>query len=221
MKFKHIGVLIFISSLIFSCNNSSNGKKGNTDSLNNIDSLKVKTYERNRIDPIRDSVLLSYTKEIIADFKNKKYDSLIKFMDPNKGIRFSPYTFVDTLKDQILLPATILDWKDKKNQPLIIWGIADASGEAINLTLDDYVKKYVYDVDFLKADSIVANRFIGAGTMQNNIFDIYPDAVFTESYFKGKNKNTENLDWRSLRLIFEKTNEKYFLIGIVHDEWTI
>ncbi len=221
MNSKAVGLLYFIAFLTFSCNNSGKGKNENKDSLNNNDSLKVKIYERNINDPVRDSILLTCTKHIVTYFKNRNYDSLIKFLDTKKGLLFSPYTFIDTSKYHTITSSDMYQWMDSKKQPKINWGVADASGDPISLTPNEYVKKYVNDVDFLKADSIVTNRFIGSGTMQNNILDIYPDCVFTESFYKGSKKNTENLDWRSLRLIFEKSDGQYYLIAVVHDEWTM
>jgi (p)ppGpp synthase/HD superfamily hydrolase len=29
------------------------------------------------------------------------------------------------------------------------------------------------------------------------------------------------MDWRSLRLVFEKKNDIWYLVGIIHDQWTI
>jgi UDP-N-acetyl-2-amino-2-deoxyglucuronate dehydrogenase len=31
----------------------------------------------------------------------------------------------------------------------------------------------------------------------------------------------EGMDWRSLRLVFEKKNDIWYLVGIIHDQWTI
>lgn len=28
-------------------------------------------------------------------------------------------------------------------------------------------------------------------------------------------------DWRALRLVFELVDGRYYLVGIIHDEWTI
>ncbi len=29
------------------------------------------------------------------------------------------------------------------------------------------------------------------------------------------------MDWCSLRLVFEKWGAQYYLVGVVHDQWTI
>jgi (p)ppGpp synthase/HD superfamily hydrolase len=29
------------------------------------------------------------------------------------------------------------------------------------------------------------------------------------------------MDWRSLRLVFEKKDDIWYIVGIIHDQWTI
>ena len=104
---------------------------------------------------------------------------------------------------------------------MIQWGENDASGDPIKMTLDQFIKQYVYDADYLKADSLKVNQFIGGGNTRNNLLTIYPDCHFTESYFKGFDKKYEGMDWSSLRLVFKRSGDKYFLVAIVHDQWSI
>jgi hypothetical protein len=41
-----------------------------------------------------------------------------------------------------------------------------------------------------------------------------------EYHFTGFEPDYGGLDWRSLRLVFMQDGDEWFLIGIVHDEWT-
>jgi hypothetical protein len=54
----------------------------------------------------------------------------------------------------------------------------------------------------------------------NNLKAIYPKGDFTENYIKGSEANAE-MDWKSLRLVFEELHGKYFLVAVVNDQWTI
>lgn len=212
---------VALAFTLFACKNSGKGKKTDADSLLTTDSLNSGMNERDKVDPVRDSILLAMTKNIMTDLKNRNLDSLVAMVDPQRGIRFSPHAFVDTSKDQVIHPSTLLNWKDKKKQTLIQWGENDATGDPIRLTLDRYIKQYVYDADYLKADSLKVNQFIGGGNTRNNLLTIYPDCHFTESYFKGFDKKYEGMDWSSLRLVFKRSGDKYFLVAIVHDQWSI
>ena len=41
-----------------------------------------------------------------------------------------------------------------------------------------------------------------------------------EYHFKGMDAQQGGMDWRSLRLVLEAHNGAWYLVGIVHDEWT-
>ena len=62
---------------------------------------------------------------------------------------------------------------------------------------------------------------IGKGNTLNNIAQVYPNGEFVEFHFTGFDTQYEGMDWTSLRLVFEENNGTWFLIGIVHDQWTI
>jgi hypothetical protein len=107
---------------------------------------------------------------------------------------------------------------DKK---VYTWGIYDGSGLPINLTSAEYYNKFIYDVDFINAPEISYNRIIGKGSTINNAFEVYPNTIIVEYHFSGFDPKYEGMDWRSLRLVFEEKDIVWYLIGIIHDQWTI
>ncbi len=109
----------------------------------------------------------------------------------------------------------------KSDQDMIVWGEFDGTGDPIKMTLHNYIQRFVYDVDFAKPETRRVNEFIGSGNSLNNLDSVYKNCDFTESHFSGFEKKYEGHDWRTLRLVFKERNGKYFLVGIVHDEWTI
>jgi hypothetical protein len=189
------------------------------DSLTNrIDSTIT---DKDVVDPLRDSILLDHTRKIISAFKNVNYDSISMFIHPEDGVRFSPYSVISIKKDVLVKAEDVKGWKDKKKQAKLEWGSFDGNDKPINLTPDEYVKRFVYDVNFLKADSIKINEFIGSGNTLNNLTEVYPGSSFVEYYYPGDNKKNAAHNWRSLRLVYKFKSGKYFLVGVVHDEWTI
>ena len=42
-----------------------------------------------------------------------------------------------------------------------------------------------------------------------------------EYHFPGIDPKFEGMDWRSLRLVFEQKNCTWYLVGIIHAQWTI
>ena len=79
----------------------------------------------------------------------------------------------------------------------------------------------MYDADFLNAPEISLNKTVSKGNSLNNIDSVYKNCVYTEFYFPGFDKKYEGMDWKSLKLVFKKANNNFYLIAIVHDQWTI
>jgi len=102
------------------------------------------------------------------------------------------------------------------------WGTyLDGSGTPIELKFKDYYPLFVYSADFANPDQKAFNQSIGQGNTINNLTAYYPGAEFVEYHFTGFDPQLEGKDWQSLRLVFLIQNGKYYLIGIVHDQWTI
>lgn len=168
----------------------------------------------------KDSVLLHLTQDILIALKNKNYSALAEFIDPVSGVRFSPYGFVDTIRNVIFSKEQFAEQAGSSKQDKIVWGYFDGSGDTINMTLNEYIAKFVYDVDFSKPETRKINEFIGHGNSLNNLLAVYKNCDFTESHFSGFEKKYEGMDWRSLRLVFKERDGKFFLVGVVHDQWT-
>ena len=210
--------LLLVLTIIFfdvACKNKS-GKKQDEPVIPTIsaaDSVLIKQQ--------KDSTLLSLTKDVLTVIKNKNYDSLALFIHLVEGVRFSPDAFIDTPAHKIFTAAAFKKEATAKKQQKFTWGEYDGSGDPISLTIDEYFKKFVYDVDFLTPETRKVNEFIGGSNSQNNLLTVYDSCDFTESHFSGFDKKMDGMDWRSIRLVFKMKDGKYFLVGIIHDEWTI
>jgi len=208
----------FISLAILSCNNSGSKKDVKEDSLVHADTL-INPLDVD--DPVRDSTLLALNKDVLTAFKNKQYDSLSLLIHPEEGVLFSPYGYVDTASNVVIKAETMKTWADKKKQVKMVWGWYDGDDEEIKLTMNEYVKLFVYDVDFLKPDSIKVDELVAGEHVLKMLRDFFPGCHIVESHFAGFDKKQEGMDWRNLRLVFKLKDGKYYLIGVVHDEWVI
>jgi hypothetical protein len=170
---------------------------------------------------LNDSMAVPISREILTAVKNKDYSKVASFIEPLKGVRFSPYGYVDTVHDKIFTASEFLNFATNKKATKFTWGTYDGSGDKMILTVDEYFKKFVYDADFLNAPETSLNKTLGKGNSLNNIDSIYKNCVYTEFYFPGFDKKYEGMDWRNLKLAFRKENNKLYLVAIVHDQWTI
>lgn len=212
MKYFLKPLLAITSALIIiSC-----GVMNSSESVNSVQTVAKADIEPEIEPEIDDTVAVkTLTKEILTSLKNNEYESLAEYFHPDLGVRFSPYAFIEPGKDVQLKAGEFKEAIQSNKQ--FTWGNAHGSGNAIELTIPEYFKKYVYNADFLNAEKKSVNKMIGAGNSLNNLEKIYPDAIFTESYDPGKHAKA----WTTLRLVFKKEAEKFYLIGIVHDQWTI
>jgi hypothetical protein len=167
----------------------------------------------------KDSIILSISKELLEIFKNKDYSELTRYIHPEMGVRFSPYAYIDTTSDQTFTNSTYNS--AVKSTKKRIWGSFDGTGEPIRMKFKEYFKRFVYDVDFLNAEKTTLNTKSSHGSDLDNLNDIYPGSIYTESYFSGFDEKYGGMDWRALRLVYKEYEGKYYLVGIIHDEWTI
>lgn len=156
---------------------------------------------------------------VVDALQRKDAAKLASLAHPAKGVRFSAYPYVRTDTDQVLAAADLATaFSDPKVR---LWGITDGKGDDIRLTYAKYQAQYVYDVDFAKAPDVAYNRAIGTGNSMDNSATAYPDAVMVEFHYPGFDPQYGGMDWRSLRLFFEQKDGTWYLVGIVHGQWTI
>ncbi len=216
---KYLKYSLFVAALVVlvaSCIDNAKQEEVKTDSLP-TDSISIPKQEPS---VPNDSILIVLTKKVLTAIKNKNYIQLDEIIHPVIGIRLSPYGYIDTSKAIQLTREKFLSLVNNKKQKLN-WGSYDGSGETILLTLEGYFKEFVYDVDFVNPEKLATNKMIGLGNSLNNLESIYPGLPFTESHFSGFDKKYEGMDWRSIRLVFKKEGDNYYLVAIIHDQWTI
>lgn len=163
--------------------------------------------------------LLSTVVEVVNLLKNEDMTNLSTHIHPSKGVRFSPYGYIDLQTSQLFnvsqVSALMTDTQ------IYTWGNYDGIGDPIELTFNDYYDKFIYDEDFANPHMIGNNHTIGTGNTINNIEEVFTNGVFVEFHFTGFDAQYEGMDWKSLRLVFEEDNGTWYLVGIVHDQWTI
>jgi hypothetical protein len=153
----------------------------------------------------------------IAAIDNRDMTILASYVHPQMGLRFSPYAFVSDT--DLVFPA------DKiagllTDSTVYTWGMYSGSGASIDRTFADFFSQFIYDEDFDNAPQISLNNRLGVSTSLDNIFEFYTSSMFVEFHFPGFDPQYESMDWRSLRLVFTQYNSAWYLVGIIHDQWT-
>jgi len=166
------------------------------------------------------NTLVSEAFEVMELIKNQDAAGLNLKVSPTRGLGFSPYQYVDTNEHIVF---------DQNNQiPNMFtdttaydWGEYDGSGEDISGEFASYYNEFVYDEEYINPHILGINTIVSSGNMINNIEDIYPNDEYVEFYFEGFDPQYAGMDWSSLTLVFEEVNGTYYLIEIVHGNWTI
>jgi hypothetical protein len=168
--------------------------------------------------PTQPLTLEETAAQVIQALAQKDMTAAAEFVHPEMGVRFSPYAYVRE-EHQVFMPDEIASLEG--SEETYLWGQYDGSGEPIELTFDDYYEKFVYSADFANPEDMAVNARIGQGNTINNIQDFYPDSSYVEYYFSGFEEQYGGMDWESLRLVFVQEDGAWYLVGVVHDEWTI
>jgi len=157
-------------------------------------------------------------KYILNLIKNRNFKELSKYVHPVKGIRFSPYTCVSN-RDLIFNASQVANFGSDKTK--YIWGIFDGSGFDIEYTPAEYFDDFVYDKDFINCGKVSYDMTQGKGNTVDNISKLSPNSFITVEYKYPGDAKSYFMDWANLRIVFQKYNNKWYLTGIIHEEWTI
>lgn len=156
---------------------------------------------------------------VLLQLKNQDMQSLAPYVHPTKGVRFSPYGYVHLDTDLIF---TAQQFEQLMGDPTIYhWGTLDGSGDPIDMSFSQYYERFVYDRDYANAEQTSVNQRLGHGNTIDNSTDVYPNATIVEYHFSGFDPQYNGMDWRSLRIVLEEESGQWFVVGIIHDEWTI
>ena len=165
-----------------------------------------------------EEVVPNLASQAVLALKNRDMQALAALVHPVAGLRFTPYAYVQP--SNLVLPAHQLP-NVFEDATVYHWGVYDGSGEPMDLTFAQYYANFVYDQDYAQAEEVSHNQRLGTGNSIDNSREFYPGAFVVEYYFSGFEPQYAGMDWRSLRLVFQKHEGTWYLVGIIHDEWTI
>lgn len=174
------------------------------------------TQQVGQVSPAEAEQIIAPTaKQAIEALKNRDMVQLASMAHPEKGVLFSPYGFMG--EDKVILKAEQLS--GALTDPTVRhWGSFDGTGDPIDLTFAAYFERFVYSHDFAAAPQISYNQPI------KEIYhaeEFEPSSIMVEYHFPGFDPKYEGLDWQSLRLVFEQQGQTWYLVGILHSQWTI
>lgn len=161
---------------------------------------------------------------VLQPLAKGNYEEFAKLIHPEKGVQFSMSAYIRPDRDVKLSQAEFVNAL-KNNKQIFYWGDKDGTGEPYRTNLRTYLNDWIRASEF--EDAMVSTMILGKGNNINNISDVYPELwlnrdkyYFLELYRQGTQAYAE-MDWRSLRLVFEEFNGQLYLVAIINDQWTI
>lgn len=166
------------------------------------------------------AALPAAAREVVEALEARDLGRLAERVHPEEGVIFSPYAYVEP-ETHVTLTAADLRRVAGGESIERLWGHHDGSGEPIRLPFREYFERFVYDAPYLAEGEVAVDRRQGRGNTLDNAARVWPDGRIVEYHVPGTDPRYEGMDWRSLRLVFQEEDGRWYLVGIVHDEWTI
>lgn len=163
--------------------------------------------------------LLERGQDVLEAMKARDYVALAKMVHPEKGVRFTPYSTVDPDSDLELTQERLAAAEEDSHA--YTWGISDGKGSPLVYTIPDYFDRFVFNADYTAAPLIGVDTVLESGNALENAFDVYPEGRYVEYHFPGLVPENQGFDWCSLKLVFEMWENDWYLIGVIHSQWTI
>ena len=151
--------------------------------------------------------------------QQQDWEALSTFVHPELGVTFTPYSTVEPEMDLNFSAKQIR--KLEEDSALYVWGITDGRGDPIRMTMTDYFDRYVYDADYCQAPEIGIDRIVVSGNALENVTDVYSDCRFVDFCYPSIDPAYGGADWCSLKLVFQALDGHWYLVGVVHGEWTV
>jgi len=171
------------------------------------------------IDENDSAVIRALSDGIMLVLKDKNIDLLKNYVHPFEGLRFSPYVNTNFEENLVLSKDNLLNaWN---NNLIYNFGSYDGSGFPIDMTFKDYYDKFVYERDFSLSNNVTINNDVNGYLLNPRLTALYPGFNITRHYLDGENPDYGGIDWKSLNLVYQKYNNQWYLVSIIHDQWTI
>lgn len=178
-----------------------------------------KPLKTNSQEPAYWKLLAGKSQQVILALQQNDLNTLASYIHPAKGVRLSPYVFVDPTNDLVFSANRMRSFfRDKAKR---IWGYYEDTGMPIRLTNEAYFKSYIYDCNYALADKVCFNSEIRGSLTAGNVFEVYPNAIVIEYQFQETGNQDESATWRDLKLVFESKGKTWYLVGIIHDRWAL
>lgn len=158
-------------------------------------------------------------KEVVQHIATGDWDSLAKRVHPEKGVLFSPCAYVEPKERIAMKPSEVANLTFDKR--IRNWGPQIVEEGDILLSFSDYIKEHLYNLPYNSVEPGKLNEYIRNSQVMSNI----DSGVFSDEFIFYEFHVPDNISsqgsWGSLRVVLEKVEQRWFLVGLVNDGMSI
>jgi len=177
------------------------------------DFLHKKVFNR-LMDNSRDEVLKSVLDFIGVITSDVSEENILPFMHPKKGITMT-WNVRFGGKDDIDFGVNEIKEMEKNRQKKIHWGRTCGKGDPVYMSLYDYMQ-LLTKRPFNEITKITKLKDLKGYTCPHgSVCRGY------EVFWINKDSETREYDWQGIVVILEKYNDKWYVVGLLRDRWTI
>lgn len=175
--------------------------------------------EVEELDRTNNFLLLSTSNYVLLALQEGDYETVASYVHPEKGVTFTPYSTVNPDIDLCFTSSQVAAFGEDVST--YIWGVWDGLGDPISLTVAEYLDTFALSQDFTQAPNIGINTTQGSGNSIENVSAIFSQGRYVEYYYPQIDVELMGLDWCALKLVFEVYNNQWYLVGVIHSQWTV
>lgn len=192
--------------------------------------VKVVVYNNEELmDSIKAKENISEINQfVIRAIKNKNFSELSHYINKDKGLRLIPY---DRLKseDAIVSKEYLGNYKKRQYDDTHYFGAISGLGTYMIMGIYDYWDYFLYPVDYIRIEPAYnvfderSEKFL----LNNTSITYYNDPIIVRYNYEVTNKDKDIMNfnkdnrWRSLKLIYENIEGKWYLVMIMNNESTV
>ena len=154
--------------------------------------------------------------KIVSILNRVKYegiDELTKYMHPKKGIVMTWNVLFGGKEDLTFMRSDIKNIENHHFKK-IHWGYTYGKGDKVRMSLYDYISKLTKSFNSI-------SKMKKLKTLKGFHCPFGTECRGYEVFWINESSETKEYDWHGLLIIFEKYHEKWYVVGLLRDRWTI
>ncbi len=150
---------------------------------------------------------------ILRHFDTMGIDGFLNSIHPKKGVVMTWNTYFGAKEDIVFTKSDIKRYINNPSKK-IFWGYTDGKGDEVYLSFHDYISKLTKPIDISKIKKLENLKGFHCSSKS--------ECKGYEFFWIDKKLETKRNDyWQGLVIIVEKYHDKWYVVGLLRDRWTI